>query len=124
MPNKLKKLPRSATALVLAAMLALAPLPATTWSGHYTDWVENNGCEWRGYHRYDEVRDGYARGITWGRGACSEVSVRVWVDGNYTPGYGQTRASASVTGWGLDFNYTDHNADPEGPPPYVGFRHW
>jgi len=36
--------------------------------------------------------------------------------------YGSWKARLYHTGWSLDFKWSDHNADPLGPPPYVGFR--
>lgn len=124
MSTRMKKLAKSVAVLLLALQLALAPLPASASNFHWSGWVTNNACEWRGYHDYDEFGPGYAQAVTYGRGSCSEVGVRLWVNGSYTPGYGQTSAFAYVSGWGLDFNFSDHNADPEGPPPYVGFRLW
>lgn len=125
MSSKLKKLPRRAAALMLAVLLAFAPIPASATSNHWSSWTgPNHGCEWLGHHSYDEIGAGHARGATYGRGDCSEVMVKVWYDDTHVRGFGQVVANASVYGWGLDFKYTDHNADPEGPPPYVGFRLW
>lgn len=115
---------RHVLVVALAMLMMLAAVPVVATSGHSAQAGPNNGCTWKGYHSYDEVGDGFAYGYTdeVGDGDCVEVNVKVRVNGNNTWDYGADWASVYISGWGLDFNYSDHNADPLGPPPYVGFR--
>lgn len=112
----------------MAVMLLLAVVslsaPAMASSPHTSSTHTNNGCSWKGYHSYDEVGSGFAHGETWVvSGTCSEVNVKVKVVGqslrtDYDPSY----AVVDFSGTNMNFDYSDHNADPTGPPVYVGFR--
>lgn len=110
--------------MALVLLVAMA-LPASAAPNHTSATYTNNGCSWSGYHNYDEDgSDSFAFASTSKRGGnCVEVSVRMKY-GSTTTGYnyGSSYASLYHTGWSLDFQWSDHNADPLGPPPYVGFR--
>ncbi len=117
MSNKLKKLSRRATALLLAVLLALTPLPASGWNQHWSPW-HGYGCEWRGYHAHDEQGPGYIRGITAGSASCTQVHAKIWYDDYVVMDYSRRFAIASVDGWELDFRYSDHGV------PGVSTRLW
>jgi len=117
-----KQGPKVLMVMAVAMLLLLAAVPAMASSGHSAS-TTNNGCEWKGYHSYDEVDSGFAYGYTDElSGTCVEVNVKVRVNSANTWDYGTSFASVYISGWDLNFNYSDHNADPLGPDPYVGFR--
>lgn len=92
---------------------------------HYSGWYGPvAGCEWRGANSSDEIGMGHAKGITWGRGECTQVQVRVWYNNTSVRGYGHTRADAGVEDWEVDFKYTDHKAKTLGPAPWHSRRLW
>jgi len=117
-----KRGPRVLIVMAAALLFLLAAVPAIATSPNSGS-ATNNGCSWAGYHSYDEVDSGFAYGYTDKTGGnCVEVNVKVRVNGSNTWDYDDDFASVYISGWGLDFNYSDHNADPLGPAPYVGFR--
>lgn len=88
-------------------------------SPHNSALHTNNGCSWDGYHAYSSSS---ARADTEKKGGnCVEVHVRMSTSTGLTQDWDSTKAAVSVSS-SLSFNYSDHNADPLGPPPYIGFR--
>ncbi len=106
-------------------LLVTTALPASASPNHTSATYTNNGCSWSGYHDYDESgSDSFAYASTSKRGGnCVEVSVRMRYNNTTTSyNYDDTFTWLRHNGWSLDFKWSDHNADPLGPPPYVGFR--
>lgn len=124
MSNTFSKLPKQATAILLAVLLALAPAPASAMNYHWEGWYERDGCEWYGYHNYDEVRQGHVYGRTNGRGSCADLYVRVEYDGISVDNYGVGRVEASANLWSPDFERSFHAADPSGPTSWTGRYLW
>lgn len=112
----------------LAFALALSPVGvATAFPNHSSGNVTNNSCTWRGYHNYYQV-DQYGSGAnssTQNMSGCLEVSVRMHYDVFYsTLTFAPYFASQAREWYGLpsEFHWSDHNANPLGSPPWVGFR--
>lgn len=111
--------------ILLAALTLGLSTSALATSPHQSPYYVNNGCKWLGYHEYSATR---VVGITHEEIPdtsgfdCAEVSVKIRVNGVDFWGYHLTYAVATVDGSGLVFTHSDHNADPPGVPPYVGFR--
>jgi len=125
MSNKLRKLPRRGVALLLAILLALSPGPVSASTYHWSSWHgPSDGCEWRGYHAYDEIGEGYVMGVTYARGNCAQVKVKVYFDGGSIRDFGRTVAAASANSWDMDFEASDHYAQLVGPPNWHRFRMW
>jgi len=124
MSNQFDRLPRQATAVLLTLLLTLAPLPAEASNYHWSGWHERDGCEWYGYHNYDEVQQGHVYGRTNGRHACAEVFVRVHFNDTWVENYDVGRVVASANTWEPDFGHTFHAANPVGPTAWTGFRLW
>jgi hypothetical protein len=114
------KLIGGVVAVALSVATGVGVVAAT--SPHNSTVHTDNGCSWDGYHRYDS---GFATADTEKKsGNCVEVHVRLFVNGSLvSQDWDATKAVASITGW-ITFDYSDHNADPLGPPTYVGFRMW
>jgi len=112
---------RLVSAIAVATLtVALGSIgPASAASPHYGFLATNNGCSWDGYHSYSgssATADTEKKG-----GNCVEVHVVLSVSTTTLQDWDATKAVASASGT-LSFNYSDHNADPLGPPGYVGYR--
>lgn len=108
----------AAVALAAAATFGVGA-PALASSPHNGPLQTNNGCSWDGYHNYSSSS---ARADTEKKGGnCVEVHVRMAYNGTSIQDWDSSKAAVSVSGT-ITFNYSDHNADPLGTPPYVGYR--
>ncbi len=121
------KLSRKAAAVVLGCGLGVATFGglagvAGASTNHNSSISTNNGCSYDGYHKYTNGSSATAD-TEKKSGNCVEVSVRLWRSGSSTSinHYHPTKAIASVSG-SITFVSSDHNADPLGTPPYVGFN--
>lgn len=121
--------PRLAVAGVALIVWIVAGMPAALASNFHTSaWYSaqsSNGlaCKWQGHHEWDyDGTWGAFYGWTQRSGDCAEVSVKLRVSGSDLWDWDENFASVITSGWNLVLNYSDHNADPVGPPVYVGFR--
>lgn len=110
-------------AFAVGSVLAAGAAPIYASSPHNSALYTNNGCSWDGYHKYtNSSTSGSATADTEKKGGnCVEVHVRMGYNGTTSQDWDATKAIVSFTG-STSFSYSDHNADPLGPPAYVGFR--
>ena len=120
--------------VVFVAIAAVVLFGATAAASnfHTSSTYTNNGCSWKGGHSWYDVNPPYftvAEGQSWTgetvQYSCSQVSVRMRYD-IWTTSYAYHWDWASVyrqiPGPLFNFHWSDHNADPPGSPPWVGFR--
>ena len=122
----IKNITRKASALIIGCGIAAGSFGslagvANASSPHSSALKTNSGCSWDGYHKYTNGSS-ITADTEKKSGNCVEVSVALKrVGGTAIWQYNATKAVASVTG-AVTFEYSDHNADPLGTAPYVGFR--
>lgn len=116
----------TAIACVTICLSLLFPAPgiAAAHPYHKSLTYTNNGCKWYGVHEVASTVGGeFAAGAgTYRVAGCVEVHVRLKVDNKpILEDYDYSLASVAINPMNT-FKYSDHNANPSGAPPYVGFR--
>lgn len=124
--SALNPIPRRLVGVVFTFMMIWIPLSAGAADNHTSAWVLNNGCKWRGHHNFGTPTTQIVTATTTEDAgqSCAEVAVKVrWGAGDvwdWDAAFAEVRIS--YQGANNLFVHSDHNADPVGPPPYVGFR--